>query len=85
MTQAQLDEAICHQYDNGRYISTGADGGVLKYVLVNVNGKQYSASITLDSEIASVRRIWALSDWTDQKNTKQIYDMTSTYYQLRKA
>lgn len=84
MTTHQLEEAILSQYDNGRYSPTGADGGVLKYVLVNVNGKTYNANITLDHEIAQIRRIWALSDWTDQNDIKPIYDHTKTYYELRK-
>lgn len=84
MTDHQLDEAILHQFDNGRYSPTGADGGVLRYVLVNVNGKKYHASITLDHEIAAIRRIWELSDWTEDGNHKEIYDHTKTYYELRK-
>lgn len=83
MTQAQLDEAICNQYDNGRYSPTGADGGALRYVLVNVDGKRYHASITLDHEIAQIRRIWELADWTDQNDIKPIYDHLKTYYSLR--
>lgn len=48
MTIHQLEEAIGNQYDNGRYTPLGADGGVLKYIMVDVNGQKYRASITLD-------------------------------------
>ena len=84
MTQPQLEEAICNQYDNGRYSPLGADGGVLKYVMVDVFGKKYNASITLDHDIAKIRRIWQLSE-VDSDNVKQskIYDFTKTYYSLR--
>jgi hypothetical protein len=85
MTTHQLEEAICNQYDNGRYRPTGADGGALRYILVNVDGKQYHASITLDSEIAAIRRIWELSDWTDQNSIKRIYNYKDTYYQVSNA
>lgn len=79
MTQAQLEEAVVNQFDNGRYTSTGADGGVLRYILVKINGDDISASITLDHEIAKIRRIWEMS-----KNGVKLYDLTDTYYELRR-
>lgn len=86
MTTAQLDEAICHQYDNGRYMPLGADGGVLKYIMANIEGQWYRASITLDHEIAKIRRIWELTAVTSGNNTiDEIYDFTNTYYDLRRA
>lgn len=84
MTNHQLEEAIAHQYDNGRYSPLGADGGVLKYIMVNVDGKTYNASITLDSEIASIRRIWQLSEVTaNNVKLNELYDFTNTYYEIR--
>lgn len=88
MTQHQLEEALCNQYDNGRYSPMGADGGALRYVLINVNGKTYNVSITLYSDIAKVRRIWALSEakhdtqtgWT--LNAKKLFDFTKDYYSV---
>jgi hypothetical protein len=82
MTQMQLDEAITNQYDNGRYMPLGTDSGALKFIRVVINETAYSASITLDSEIAKIRRIWALSKITDSKY-KHIYDYTKQYYSAR--
>ena len=84
MTTHQLDEAIGNQYDNGRYQPLGADGGVLKYIMVSINDKVYNASITLDSEIAKIRRVWQLSEVDDNNaELNSLYDLTSTYYSLR--
>lgn len=86
MTQSQLEEAICNQYDNGRYRSTGADGGCLKYIMVNVNNQWYNASITLDYDIAQIRRIWELSEVdVNNANRKKIFDFTKTYYETRRV
>ena len=82
MTQQQLEEAIANQYDNGRYSPLGADGGVLKYIQVVISGTAYRASITLDHDIAQIRRIWELEEVTEQ-GYKPIFDLTRTYYSLR--
>jgi len=84
MTQAQLDEAIATSYDNGIYTPTGADGGALRYIMVNVNGQWYNASITLDHDIAQIRRIWELREVTSgNETTKKLYDFTKQYYSAR--
>lgn len=83
MTIHQLDEAIAHQYDTGRCSTLGADGGVLRYILVNINGTYYNASITLDHDVAKIRRIWALREVTAMnKPIKDIYDFTREYYSV---
>lgn len=82
MTQHQLNEAIANQYDNGRHMPLGTDGGALKYIRVVINDTAYSASITLDNEIAKIRRIWALSKITDS-NYKKVYDYTKQYYSAK--
>lgn len=90
MTTAQLEIAIANQYDNGRYRPLGADGGTLKYILVDVNNKIYRVSITLDHEISKIRRIWELSETTYNSdnsfnlNAKKIYDYTKQYYNVSK-
>lgn len=82
----ELEKAICNQYDNGRYRPLGADGGVLKYIMVNINGQWYNASITLDHELTDIRRIWALSEVNENnERTNKLYDYTQVYYELRKA
>lgn len=86
MTVKQIEQAIERQYDAGRYRSTGADGGVLRYIMVNVDGTWYNASITLDSEIAAIRRIWELHEVTEgNKRIRRIYDYTKQYYDMRRA
>jgi len=83
MTQMQLDEAITNQYDNGRYSPLGADGGCLKYISVGVNGKRYWADITLDHDIAKIRRIWALKEvGADNKIVKEHYNFHKEYYSI---
>ena len=82
MKHLQLDKAVAHQYDNGHYSPLGADGGVLKYIQVAINGTAYRASITLDNDIAQIRRIWELEEVT-KEGYKTIYDLTKTYYSLR--
>lgn len=83
MTQAQLDEAITNQYDNGRYSSLGADGGCLKYISVDVYGKKYWADITLDHDIAKIRRIWALKEvGANNEIIKEHYDFVKEYYSI---
>lgn len=84
MTQAQLTEAIESQYDNGRYSGMGADGGVLKYIMVNIDGQWYSASITLDYEIAKIRRVWAINKLNkNYAKTDTVFDLTDEYYKAR--
>jgi len=83
MTQMQLDQAIAHQYDNGRYSPLGADGGALKYIAVVIDGIKYSADITLDHELAQIRRIWALSEIKDNGQYNHIYDYKKHYYSAR--
>lgn len=85
MTQSQLDEAIANQYDNGRYSPLGADGGVLQYIATNVNGKEYWASITLDHDIAKIRRLWEVTerDPVTHEVIENHYNLTKTYYNIR--
>lgn len=75
----EIEQAVLSQYDNGRYVPLGSDGGVLQYIQVNIYKDTVRASITRDYEIAQIRRIWALT-----VNNKDIYDFTSDYYKLRK-
>jgi hypothetical protein len=77
MNTEQLTQAIENQYDNGRYLPCGSDGGALSYIIVKIDDKEYHASITGYSEIAKIRRIWDLSD-----NDNTIYDFTKEYYKV---
>lgn len=77
-TIKELEAEVLQQYDNGNYQPLGQDGGVLKYVLVYTKNGIARASITLDSEIAQIKRIWELS-----VDNKTVYDMTRQYYKLR--
>lgn len=85
MTTAQLEIAICNQYDNGRYSSLGADGGALKYISVVIDGNQYWCDITLDHDIAKIRRIWRISKRENNQEVNDIHNFNykNTYYGLR--
>ncbi len=84
MTTAQIEQAILSQYDNGRYSPLGADGGALKYIMADVYGTKYRASITLDHDIAQIRRIWELSEVTaGNVRINDIYNFTKQYYEMR--
>lgn len=79
----EIEKQVLQKFDSGKTSPTGGDGGVLKYGYTGVtsDGKVYQArfSITLDSEIAQVKRIWALS-----LDDKEVYNLTNEYYKLRK-
>ena len=78
MNIKQLEKIVLEGYDAGRYSPTGADGGALKYIWVYSGLDILKASITVDTEIASIRRIWEL-----KLNDTPIYDYTKQYYSMR--
>lgn len=83
MTTHQLEEAITNQYDNGRYSPLGADGGSMKYIRVIVDNKTYWADITLDHEIAKIRRVWALTErGMNNEVIKEVFNFKKTYYSI---
>lgn len=78
-----IEKQVEKNFASGNYQPLGADGGVLKYILCNTEQGQARASVTLDSEIAKVRKIWALSIDVNGKGLKEIYNFTEDYYKIR--
>ena len=77
------EKEVIENFEKGNFSPLGADGGVLKYILCNTTEGTARASITLDSEIAEIRKIWALSIDTDGNGFKEVYNLTPEYYKLR--
>ena len=84
-----LEKAILSEYDNGRTMPLGGDGGCLKYVTANIYGKKYKVSITTDYDLQDIRRICELDVASDTNpynyDYTNIYDLTDEYYKYRKA
>ena len=79
-----IEKEIIQNYENDRFSPLGADGGVMRYILCNTKEGTARASITLDSEIGEIRKVWALSLDRDGNGFKEVYDFSSVYYKLRK-
>jgi len=79
-----IEKEILETYKAGKHSTLGTDGGALKYIACFTSGGRAHASITLDREIAEIRKIWELSIDPDGKGFKKIYDYTNIYYKLRK-
>ena len=74
----EIEREVLTAYDNGKYMPLGADGGALSYVLLGDYETGTRASITTDTELSAIRRIWALS-----VGGKVGYDFTREYYSAR--
>ena len=86
MTTTELEQAIVNQYDNGRYTTLGADGGSLRYIMVNIYGINYWCDITVDHDIAKIRRVWRIQARDEKHNNLDSihnYNMVDKYYELR--
>lgn len=74
-----METKIIDEYKHGHYNPLGADGGCLRYISCTIDNKIVHASITIDSEIAEIRQVWAVTI-----DKVKVYDFTPEYYKLRK-